>query len=59
MVIETVMLLGCSAFAVPNRGQVANVSDGSRTRIYTGQISASLQFGRGLDSPVFSLPVAF
>jgi hypothetical protein len=30
-----------------------------RTRIYTERISASLQFGRGLDSCVFRQPSAY
>jgi hypothetical protein len=56
-VIGTILFLGGSAPAVPNLGQVTNVYDGFGTRIYTEQISASLQCGRGLDSRVFTQPV--
>ena len=55
--IRTILFLRGSGRTVPNRGQVTNVYDGLQTRIYTEQISASLQFGRGLDSCVFRQPV--
>lgn len=34
-VIRTILFLGGSGRAVPNQGQVTNVSDGLRTSIYT------------------------
>lgn len=56
-VIRTILFLNGSGRTVPNPGQVTSVYDGLRTRIYTEQISASLQCGRGLDSCVFRQPV--
>jgi hypothetical protein len=58
-VIRTILFLAGSGPAVPNPGQVTSVYDGLRTRIYTEQISASLQFGRRLDSCVFGQPSAY
>jgi hypothetical protein len=57
LVIRTILFLSGSGRTVPNPGQVTSVYDGLRTRIYTEQISASLQCGRGLDSCVFRQPV--
>ena len=56
-VIGTILFLSGLAPTVPNLGQVTNVYDGLRTRVYTEQISASLQCGRGLASCVFTQPV--
>src|ERR1019366_850717 len=50
---RTILFLSGSGPAVPDLGQVTNVYDGLRTRIYTEQIPARLQCGRGLDSCVF------
>jgi len=58
LAIRTILFLSGSGPAVLDLGQVTNVYDGLRTRIYTEQISASLQFGRGLDSSVFILLVS-
>jgi hypothetical protein len=49
-VIKTILFLSRPGPPVPNPGQFQSVYDGLRTRIYTEQISASLQFGHGLDS---------
>jgi hypothetical protein len=56
-VIGTILFLSGRAMLSPFRDRLQNVYDRLRTRIYTEQISASLQFGRGLDSCVFRQPV--
>jgi hypothetical protein len=49
--------LAVRALLSPIWDRLQNVHDGLRTRIYTEQISASLQSGRDLDSCVFRQPV--
>jgi hypothetical protein len=52
LVIRTILFLSGPGLLSPIRDSLQSVYDGLRTRIYTEQISASLQFWHGLDSCV-------
>jgi hypothetical protein len=58
-VIRPMLFLSGSARLSPIWDRLHNVYDGLRTRIYTEQISAGLQFGSDLDSCDFQTPRAY